>query len=165
MRNQFLSEIKSFGHLPSQHLILLGAEPADFIEALGHYYPEKSIIVFDSVQPSVQVQIKNISYFIERDMNRIFQSDFFDFILKNLPMVLTSSTAWQGRESQLSQYFSLLTGRSPKSFELHMIEFGFEIKALPKKEGLLNIKEIYQSIPAPAIEKSPELLILKELIR
>lgn len=165
MKDQFLSEIKSFGQLPSQHLILLGAEPSDFIEALGDYYPEKNIIVFDSVQPSLQVQSKNVSYFIESDMNRIFQSDFFDFILKNLPMVLTSSAAWQGRESQLSQYFSLLTGRSPKSFEMHMIEFGFEIKALPKKEGLLNIKEIFQSMPEPALERVPELLILKELVR
>jgi hypothetical protein len=165
VKDQYLSEIKSFGSLPSQHLILLGAQPIGFIEALGNYYSEKNITVFDCVQPSERCQLKNISYFIESDMNIIFQSDFFDFILKNLPMVLTSSAAWQGRESQLSKYFSLLTGRSPKSFEMHMIEFGFEIKALPKQEALLNIKEVFQSMPIPVLEKSPELLILKELIR
>lgn len=162
---KYTSEIKSFGEIPTSQVIIVGAEDLEFIQAFAQFYPQKEIFVFDTKSPEALCTLKNVSYFIENSMDRIFQSDFFDFVLKNLPVVVTAQNSWKGREQDLSLYFSVFTGRNPKSFETHLMEFGFDIKALPVKKGLLSIKDLFASLDPKRLQQVPELLILKELVR
>lgn len=163
--NTDLKEAQPFGKIQGDHIILMGAEPKSTIEAFAKNYANKNITVFDTQQPHEVLQLPNLSYFIESKVDRLFQSDFFDYILKNLPVVLTNSNSWVGREDQLSYFFSVLTGRNPRSFELHLVEFGFDIKALPQREGLLSMKDVFLTVKPEQLQKSAELLILRELIR